>query len=160
MLYARIKSIENTPTTCADPTMTATNTLSMIIADLLKVLQSTPTTSPVFNCQCDLSEALETLQTILIRDDTTQSVPITSNPIGKPTLAPKIKPVDPSYSKNIVWLSRSNPTNLYPIGTIICKKFNDGIFYEGAITSYNSLNNFYKVKFKNGNREEYTYDEV
>ena len=30
------------PTTCADPTMTATETLSMIMADLLAVLQTLP----------------------------------------------------------------------------------------------------------------------
>ena len=51
-------------------------------------------------------------------------------------------------------------TNLYPIGTIIQKKFNGGIFYEGAITSYYSINNLCKVKFMNGDREECTYEEV
>ena len=30
------------PTSCADPTMTATETLSMIMADLLAVLQTPP----------------------------------------------------------------------------------------------------------------------
>lgn len=58
-------------TTCADLSMTATGTLSMIIADLLKVLQSPLTASPIFNCQRDVSEAIKTLQTVLIRNNTT-----------------------------------------------------------------------------------------
>ena len=38
-------------TTCADPTMTAIETLSMIMSDLLAVLQTPPPISPVFNSQ-------------------------------------------------------------------------------------------------------------
>ena len=54
--------------------MIATDTLSMIIVDLLTVLQSPHTTLLVFNSQRELSEAIKTVQTILIRDDTNQSV--------------------------------------------------------------------------------------
>ena len=49
------------PTSCAGPTMTATETLSMIMADLLAVLQTPPKTSPVFNHQRELATAVATL---------------------------------------------------------------------------------------------------
>lgn len=56
------------PTTCANPTMTATETLSMIMADMLAVLQTPPKTSPVFNSQRELATAVATLQTLLVRE--------------------------------------------------------------------------------------------
>ena len=46
-------------------------------------------------------------------------------------------------------------TNLFPIGTIVKKDM-----HEGEITSYDPVNNYYKVKFKDGDREEYAYDEI
>ena len=52
------------PTTCADPTMTTTETLFMIMADLLAVLQTPPTTSPVFNSQRELAIAVASSNTI------------------------------------------------------------------------------------------------
>ena len=38
-------------TTCADPTMTAPERLSLIMADLLVVLKTPPTPYPIFNSQ-------------------------------------------------------------------------------------------------------------
>lgn len=45
--------VDFSPTTYTNLSMTATDTdtLFMIIVDLLKVLQSPPVASPVFNCQ-------------------------------------------------------------------------------------------------------------
>ena len=37
------------PTTCADPTMSAAEQLSLIMIDLLDVLKAPPTPSPIFN---------------------------------------------------------------------------------------------------------------
>ena len=56
------------PTTCADPTMTATETLSVIMADLLVVLQTPPKTPLVFNHHRELATAVATLQTLLVRE--------------------------------------------------------------------------------------------
>ena len=63
-------TVDFSPTTCADPTMTATETLSMIMVDLLAVLQTPPKTSPVFNSQRELATAITTLQTLLVPDRT------------------------------------------------------------------------------------------
>ena len=32
--------------------------------------------------------------------------------------------------------------------------------HEGEIASYDPVNGYYKVKFKDGDREEYTYNEI
>ena len=54
------------PTTCVDPTMITIETLSMIMADLLAVLETPPKTSTVFNSQRELATAVATLQTLLV----------------------------------------------------------------------------------------------
>ena len=53
------------PTTCADPTMTATDRLLLIMTDLLEVLKAPPTPSPIFNSQRESATAITTLQSIL-----------------------------------------------------------------------------------------------
>ena len=55
--------------------------------------------------------------------------------------------------------SQSYPTNLFPMGTIIRKQFNNRIFHEGAIVLYEPINHYHRVKCKNGDREEYMYEE-
>ena len=74
------------PTTCADPTMTATETLSIIMVDLLAVLPIPPKTSQVFNCQRELATAIATLQTLLVRDGTSEQ---TSALVPKPRCVPR-----------------------------------------------------------------------
>ena len=129
--------------------MTATETLSMIMADLLAVLQAPPKTSPVFNHQRELATAVSTLQKILVREGNSEQTPA---PITKPRSQPRPSPI---VNNTTTRSSRSQPTNLFPIGTIVKK----GI-HEGEITSYDPVNNYYKVKFEDGDREEYTYGEI
>ena len=50
--------------------MTVTETLYMIMVDLLAVLQTPPKRIPVFNSQRELATAGATLQTLLVRDRT------------------------------------------------------------------------------------------
>ena len=50
--------------TFADPITTAIKTLSIIMSDLLAVLQTPLTTSPMFNSQEELAKAITTLQSI------------------------------------------------------------------------------------------------
>ena len=47
----RISNTNFFPITCADPTMTATERLSLIMTDLLAALKAPPSPSPVFNSQ-------------------------------------------------------------------------------------------------------------
>ena len=47
------------------------------------------------------------------------------------------------------------------MGTIIRKWDTDSLsFHEGAITSFDAINNLYHVKYLQGDREEFTYDEI
>ena len=47
-----------------------------------------------------------------------------------------------------------------PNSTIVRKRFNDGKFYEGEITKYNPINDYYTVRFQDGDIEEYDCDEM
>ena len=94
------------PTTCADPTMTAAEQLSMIMTDLLDVLKAHPILSPIFNSQQDLATAITTVQSILGRDYTTPTVP-PPQPSGTTLTAPVITNTNARST-------RSKPINLYP----------------------------------------------
>ena len=123
------------PTTCADPTMTATDRLLLIMTDLLEVLKAPPIPSPIFNSQRELATAITTIQSILGRDNTTPTV---SPPL--PVSTPTTIPVTTNTTTR---LSRSKPVNLYPIGTIIRKWCTDTL----------SFHNLYHVKYLQGDRE-------
>ena len=47
-----------------------------------------------------------------------------------------------------------------PMGTIVQKRFNDGKFYKGEVTKYDPINNYYMVRFQDGDVEEYDHDEM
>ena len=53
------------PSTCDDPTISPTETLSLIIEDLLTVLKDPPPMSPFQPQSLDLTKAIEALQSIL-----------------------------------------------------------------------------------------------
>ena len=114
-------------------------TLSMIMADLLAVLQTPPKTSPVFNHQRELATAVATLQKLLVREENSEQTPA---PVTKLRSVLRQSPI---VSNTTTRLSRSQPTNLFPICTIIKK----GI-HEGEIKSYDPVNKYYKVKFEDG----------
>ena len=92
--------------------MTAAERLSLIMTDLLEVLQAPPKPSPVLNSQQELAIAITTLQSILGRDNTT--------PTATPT--PRIHaPTIPVITNTNTRSTQSKPINLYPIDTIISK---------------------------------------
>ena len=47
-------------------------------------------------------------------------------------------------------------TNLYDIGTIIRKRFNNNKYYEGEVTNYDPINRLYQIKYLGGDSEEFT----
>ena len=106
-----VYTVDFFPTTCADPTMTATDRLLLIMTDLLEVLKAPPTPLPIFNSQRDLATAISTLQSILGRDHTT---PTDLPPLPAPTPTPT--PITADTTKRG---TRSKPVNLYPMGTTI-----------------------------------------
>ena len=136
--------------------MRATEILSMIMADLLAVLQTLPKISPNFNSQREIATTVTTLQSILVRNGTSEQT-------STPTKSRRV-PIAPIISSTTPRSSQSQPTNLSPIGTIVRKQCYDSQYstsiHEGEITLYNLVNSYYKVKCKDGDREEYTYDEI
>ena len=57
--------------------------------------------------------------------------------------------------------TRSAPSLLFPLGTIIRRRCeNDNMFYEGEVTAYDSINNRYKIKYKEGEIDDFTYEEL
>ena len=59
--------------------------------------------------------------------------------------------------------TRSAPSALFPIGTIIRRKCdNDNIFYKGEVTAYDTINDLYEngIRYKEGEIDDFTYDEL
>ena len=140
-------------TTCTDPTMSATEHLSLIMIDLLEVFKAPLTPSPIFNSQWELATAITTLQSILGRDHTTPTVP--------PPLPNTPPPTIPVTTNTKTRSAQFRSINLYPIGTIIQKYYAYALsFHEGEITSFDVTNNLYHVKYLQGDREEFIYDEI
>ncbi|MGK3756716.1 MAG: hypothetical protein ACI8RD_009030, partial [Bacillariaceae sp.] len=44
---------------------------------------------------------------------------------------------------------------IYSIGTKISRKFNDGQYYDGKITSHDDDSGWYKIKYDDGDEEEF-----
>ena len=138
--------------TCADPTMTAAERLSLIMTDLLAILKAPPTPSRIFNSQRKLATAITTLQSILGGDNSTHY---------STTTATNLYTNHPNHHQHQRSIDQWKPINLYPIGTIIRKyNINASSFHEDEITSYNAINNLYHVKYLQSDREEFTYGEI
>ena len=73
-----------------------------------------------------------------------------------PTTIPTIPTNNNNNTNSQLMLYRSEL-----IGTIVRKKFDeDGKYYEGEVTKYDSTNRLYTIKYKDGDREEYDHDEM
>ena len=67
----------------------------------------------------------------------------------------------PQPTNNNKRSSRSSPTALFPIGTIIrCRCENDNIFYECEVTAYDTTNDLYHIKYREGDTDDFIYDEL
>ena len=56
--------------------------------------------------------------------------------------------------------TRSQAYKQEPIGTIVKRKFNDGKWYEGEVTHYDPINKLYKIKYRDGDTEDYDHSEM
>ena len=81
----------------------------------------------------------------------------THTPTPKTTEVKHIILTEPTTKRT----TRSAPTSLFPLGTIIRRRCeNDNLFYEGEVTAYDSINNLYEIKYKEGEIDDFTYEEV
>ena len=158
----------------------------MILGDLLETLKNPHPTLPLPQTGTELNTAIHCLENILNTSvephqphapipapkqaptvaTTTARIPVPPAPIT----ATKTETPAPSTTAPILAPQRSPtpaplptapiaPTISYPNRTIIRKKFKDK-FHEGEITGYDSIKNFYKIKYRDGDIEEFTPDKV
>ena len=85
-------------------------------------------------------------------------LPLITAPISVPTTTPTIVPSTAPTTAPIP-ITNIKHTIIYPNSTIIQKKFS-GKYYEGEITGHQSLNNFYKIKYYNGDTEKFMPNEI
>ena len=139
------------PTTSDNPTITPTETLSFILEDLLTVLKDPPPMSPFLPQTLGLTNAIEALQSILhpptdhsmqqqrvleegiIQEQRVQTpeirqIDLTNTPT---THTPTIQRIAVPTNKRA---TRSTPTALYPLGTIIHRTCEiDNLFHKGEV---------------------------
>ena len=85
---------------------------------------------------------------------------LSSNP--KPS-TPTIRhtSIPPQPTNNNIRSTQSSPTILYPLGTVIRHKYkDDNIFLEGKVTAYDTTNNLYHIKYREGDTDDFNYDEL
>ena len=154
---SRSNTVDFFPSTCDDSTITATDTLSLILEDLLTVLQQPPSMTPFLPRTMDLTNAINSMQSILIctKKDTIHEqmvVPVLLLVHGldftRRQPASKQRP------------TCSSPTLLFSIRTIIRHKFENDQYFEGEITSYDYINDLYCIKYIDGDHDDYTYGEI
>lgn len=56
--------------------------------------------------------------------------------------------------------TRSQTCEQHPIGTIVRQWFSDNNWHEGEVTGFDATNNLYKVKYQDGDVEEYEPKEM
>jgi hypothetical protein len=54
--------------------------------------------------------------------------------------------------------TRSN--SIHGIGTIVRKRFHNGKYCEGEVIDYNTINKYYKIKFKDGDQEDFDEKDI
>ena len=65
-----------------------------------------------------------------------------------PTPSPRVvKPTTPQHT-------------IHGKGTIVRKRFEDGKYYEGEVTGYDTINEYYKIAYTDGDTEEYDNDDM
>ena len=149
------------PEYCKMPTTSSTDRLTMILADLLEVLQHPHPAVPFLQQGTELNEAIRSLQTLLFLDQD-QSATATrvaqrdQRPRVQPLIETSVAPPAPQDKR----MTRATTARTHDIGTIIKKKFNDGKIYEGEVHKYDPINKFYGIAYRDGDKEEFTHDEV
>ena len=118
--------------------------------------------SPFLPQTLGLTNAIEALQSILHppTDNSMQHQRVLEEGITQEQRAqtPTIQRIPVPINKRA---TRSTPTALYPLGTIICRKFEiDNIFHKGEVMMYDPTNNLYHIKYRDGDIDDFNYEEV
>jgi hypothetical protein len=131
---------------CTLPRVRSIDRLTLILQDLHEVLSQPPRTIPFLQQGTDLSAALQAIQKILciVKDETASSKPVTT------ITPPRVDETTIDPPKRVT-RSTTAATLVYTNGTIISRRFRDGI-HEGEIKQYDPKEKYYT--------EEMTHSEI
>ena len=132
------------------PHSTSWDKLHLAIKDLTTILKNPIPSSPFPSQHKELQEAITILDTIIGEPPD----PLTSKGENTKTTKPELSPEK---------LTTPVDNQRYPLGTIVRKKFRiNGKWapFEGEIINYDPTNKWYKVKYTDGDQEDFTNQEV
>ena len=135
---------------CDNPIPSARDRLNMILEDLVETLGSPAPSIPSVSYGTDLNNAIRQLQTLMCRDQEGKQMK-PEEIVNESTALPR-RPTGPT--------TRSQAYKQEPIGTIVKRKFNNGKWYEGEVTHYDPINKLYKIKYCDGDTEDYNHSEM
>ena len=122
----------------------------MILEDLTEALTSPAPTIPSVPYGKELNDAILQLQLLMCCNKNEKQLDQPS--INEP---PRLLPI--RVTGPVTQLQMCCPVL---VGIIVCRKFNDGNFYEGEVTSYNVIKKFYTVKYLDGDTKDYDHDKI
>ena len=136
------------------PASSSSDRLHMILTDLLDVLRHPHPSSPFLRVGTELNDAIRAVQQLV-----KSSTPTAEQRDPAPTAAqhdpvPIVEQRDPTPPSTVL-----EPTVVYPIGTIIKKRFGSE-YHEGEIIAYDTKNQYYKVRYRDDDTEELDSDEI
>ena len=157
-------TVEFYPKNSIMPASSSDDRLTMILTDLLETLQHPHPSSPFLRYGTKLNDAIRAVQQLVKTANDTLHPPLITTPeptTAAPTQAPTTPSRQPSSPPTQASSTSSSldPVLTYPIGTIVKKQFGSQ-FYEGEIVSYDPKNEYFKIRYRDGDIEELTPAEV
>ena len=144
-------TVEFFPHCTTAPVPNQLDTISAILLQLKELLQGNETCSPQGGTAYTLAQLLLDVQSLLgvpSNSPTSKGARTKSNVAEAPIKSPRTGPTTQSKTKQI-----------HPIGTIINKRFH-GKYYEGEVEEYFPREDLYKIKYTDGDTEDFTAKEV
>eukprot|EP00536_Pseudo-nitzschia_multiseries_P015749 jgi/Psemu1/43659/gm1.43659_g len=136
------------------PETSSTDRLLMILQDLKEVTNKPHPPIPYVEQGTQINEALRNIQDLL---QIGAQEPLNMEPNTKSTIKPQNVREPPRVPAPQQRSARQG--HPWAIETIIRKKFNKG-WFEGEVVSYDQNNQYYQVKFTDGDLADYTHDEI
>ena len=141
---------------CNWPIINPSKVIALILAEVKDVLTDPHCNGLLVDNAQGLRKTLTALGDILGLN----IAPIKSTKSGTPTSKDDIKEVPTQTTKGDVNpLQQAQSQNVFPIGTIIKKHFNQG-WCKGEITAYDNKACFYRVNYLDGDTKELTHTKV
>ena len=160
-------TVEFFPSNCSLPKLEPLDTVSFILTQLRETLIDPPKNNLFTGPHHDLLAALNSIQGLLglptpqIDDKqpaeapTSKGASSTSGTSSTYKGGPQLLPI---RTKGPTTRSQQ-PNRMHPNGTIVRKAFNKG-HYEGEITNHDPMEDFYRIRYSDGDTEEMTFMEV